>query len=390
MSGRASTETPPNPTPEKPLDKGDIRRIHSYIKDETDGAALYRALAKAEQDERLSGVYGRLAETEDRHRAVWEEKLRRAGHEVPAYRRSWRVVVMSWIASRFGANSVSNIVSRMESDAYQMYDAEPDAIAAGLPADERSHARLFREIARDNVPGEAIDIAGFERRHQGVSGNAIRAAVLGANDGLVSNLSLVMGVAGAASGGNIVMVTGVAGLFAGALSMALGEWISVQNSAEYYRRQVKVERDELTEMPEEEREELVLIYQAKGFDEATARRMADRVFSNNELALATLTREELGLGEDDEANPWTAAIVSFCTFSVGALMPVLPWFFLDGNEAIPGSLLLSGFGLAATGGIITLFTGRGVLFSAGRMLLFGMAAAAITYAIGSAIGAAAL
>lgn len=378
------------PSSAEPLSKADIRRLRHYVRDETDGAALYRALARTEKDQRLAGVYSRLAETEDRHRQVWEDKLRAAGHKVPRFRKSWRVRVMSWMAARFGANSVSGIISRMESEAYHMYDDEPDAVAAGLPAEERSHARLFREIANESKPGQAFDIAAVEGRHSGVSGNAIRAAVLGANDGLVSNLSLVMGVAGAASGGNIVMVTGVAGLLAGALSMALGEWISVQNSAEYYQRQVAVERDELTEMPEEEREELVLIYQAKGFDEASARRMADRVFANHELALATLVREELGLGEEEEANPWTAAIVSFLTFSAGALMPVLPWFVFDGNAGIAGSLLLSGVGLAATGAIITLFTGRGVLFSAGRMLGFGMAAAAITYAIGTAIGSAAL
>lgn len=372
------------------LTKDDVRRFRHYIKDETDGAALYRALSRSEKDERLAGVYARLAETEDRHRHVWETKLRDAGLSVPRFRKSWRVRVLGWIAARFGANSVSTIVARMESEAYHMYDVEPEAVAAGLPAEERSHARLFKEISSENKPGQAVDIAGIERRHNGVSGNAIRAAVLGANDGLVSNLSLVMGVAGAASGGNIVMVTGVAGLLAGALSMALGEWISVQNSAEYYKRQIAVERDELTEMPEEEREELVLIYQAKGFEEEAARRMANRVFSNHELALATLASEELGLGEDDDANPWTAAIVSFLTFSAGAMMPVLPWFVLDGNAGVAGSLLLSGAGLAGTGAIITLFTGRGVLFSAARMLGFGMAAAAITYAIGTVIGSAAL
>lgn len=366
------------------LSSADVKKLRSYIKDETDGAALYRRLADAEANPDLAEVYRKLAATEDRHRHFWEQKLQAAGVSVPKYSPSFRTRVLGWVARRFGTNLVAPLASQMESKAYGMYDQQPEAVAAGLPRDERSHARVFREISRAGITG--VDIASVEGRHSGASGNAIRAAVLGANDGLVSNLSLVMGVAGADPGGNIVLVTGVAGLLAGALSMALGEWISVQNSAEYFQRQIQIERDELAEMPEEEKEELVLIYRSRGLDQATAQEMAERAFDNHHLALQTLAREELGLGGDEGGNPWTAAIVSFLTFSFGAIMPVIPWLFVEGFVGIAGSLVLSGLGLVLVGLATTFFTGRGAWFSAGRMLLFGLTAAAITFGIGSLLG----
>jgi vacuolar iron transporter family protein len=371
------------------LTKDDIRRYRENIRDEVDGAALYRALADAEEDERLSGIYRRLAETEDRHRAVWEEHLRTAGADVPAFKPSRRVRMLGWLARRFGADSIAPIAMRMEANAYTMYDNQPEAVARGLPRDERSHARIFREIARTGFGREVPPIARIEGRHRAVSGNAIRAAILGANDGLVSNLSLVMGMAGANPGSNVVLVTGLAGLVAGALSMALGEWISVQNSHEYFRHELQVERDELDVMPEEEMEELVLIYQAKGFTEHEARALADRVFENREEALHTLAREELGMGEELGGNPWIAALVSFLTFGTGAAMPVIPWFVFDGFLAVVGSLVLAGLALLFTGALITFYTARNIWFSAGRMLLFGMACAAITFGIGLLIGMAA-
>lgn len=371
-----------------PLSPEDVERYTRNIRGEVDGAALYRYLAAAESDERLRTVYERLAETEDRHRALWEDGLRRAGHEVPVFAPSRRTRFLGWLARRFGPESVAPIAFRMEASAYTEYDDQPEAVAAGLPGDERSHARIFREIAGTSG-GAAVPIASLEGRHRGVSGNAIRAAVLGANDGLVSNLSLVMGVAGAGPEPGVVLLSGIAGLLAGALSMALGEWISVRSSAESVERQVRIEREELEAHPEEELEEMVLIYQAKGFSEHEARMLAERVFTDSGAALETLAREELGVGGDEGGNPWTAAGVSFVTFAVGAVMPVIPWVFVGGSTAIALSLAFAGAGLALTGAIITVFTGRGVLFSAGRMLLFGLAASVVTFGIGAAIGAAA-
>ncbi len=370
-----------------PASPADLERYRRNLRDEVDGAALYRALARAEKDPNLRQVFERLAASEDRHIALWEQKLREAGAPVPAYRPSLRVRLLGWLARRFGTATVSPIVTRMEMSAYTMYDDQPEAVAANLPRDERSHARLFRELARSTRgrPVE-VDIARLEGRHRSGTGNALRAAVLGANDGLVSNLSLVMGVAGANPGPEVVLLAGVAGLLAGSLSMALGEWVSVRSSAEAFARQLEVEREELDLMPDEELEELVLIYRAKGLDEEEARATAERILANRERALDTLAREELGMSEDEAGNPWVAAGTSFLTFSIGAIIPVIPWLVLSGAAGVAASAVASAVGLFGLGAAVTLFTGRSVLYSGLRMLAFGLAASAITFGIGRLIG----
>ena len=369
------------PPPER---AADIKRYRGNLRDEVDGAALYRLLAKAEKNPHLRTVYERLALSEERHLALWETKLREAGAEVPVFRPSFRIKLIGWLARRLGTTAVSPIVARMEIAATGMYDNQPEAVEANLPADERSHARLFREIS--GAGPSSVDIARIEGRHRGANGNALRAAVLGANDGLVSNLSLVMGVAGADPGRDFVILSGVAGLLAGSLSMALGEWISVRSSSEALDRQLAIEKEELAAMPEEEEAELTLIYQAKGLSEADARATARRIIADPEIALATLAREELGMGGEEDGSAWVAAITSFLTFSIGAVLPVLPWLVFSGTAGIAASAVASGVGLFLTGAIITLYTGRSVLFSGARMLGFGLAAAAITFAIGRLIG----
>ena len=252
-----------------------IKRYLANYRDEVDGVALYQLLAGAETDVHLKEVYTRLAASEERHLELWRERLRSVGAEIPEFRPSLRVKTLGWLARRFGTAMVSPIVTRMEMAATAMYDDQPEAVAANLPADERSHARLFREISRTSGRLD-VDIARVEGRHRAGTGNALRAAVLGANDGLVSNLLLVVGVAGANPGRDVVLLAGLGGLIAGSISMALGEWISVRSSSEAFARQVAIEREELELMPEEEEEELFLIYRAKGLQEEEARVMAKR------------------------------------------------------------------------------------------------------------------
>lgn len=367
--------------------EADIKRYQRNLQDEVDGSALYRLLAEAEKDPHLREVYTRLAASEGRHQALWADRLRAAGAEVPDYKPSFRVKTLGWLARRFGTATVSPIVTRMEMAATTMYDTQPEAIAANLPADERSHARLFREIGRSGAGRLDVDIARVEGRHRAASGNALRAAVLGANDGLVSNLLLVMGVAGAAPGRDFVLLAGLGGLLAGAISMALGEWISVRSSAEAFARQVAIEREELEANPEEEEEELFLIYRAKGLNEPDARAMAARIISNHEVALDTLTREELGMSESEVGNAWVAGGTSFLTFAAGAVLPIVPWLFVGGTSGLVASAILSALGLFLTGAITTLFTGRSVLFSGARMVLFGAVGAAFSFAVGGLIGA---
>lgn len=365
----------------------EVKRFREYYREEVDGAALYRLLADAEKDPHLKEVYVRLAASEERHIALWETKLRDAGAEIPRGGPSLRVRALGWLARRFGTPVVAPIVTRFEQSATTMYDGVPDAMEHNLPADERSHARLFNEISRR--PGEAragVDIARLEGRHRSGSGNALRAAVLGVNDGLVSNLALVMGVAGASPGRDVVLLSGVAGLLAGSFSMALGEWVSVRSSVESFQRQMSIEAEELALMPEEEMEELTLIYQAKGLSEENARATATRILANPATALDTLVREELGLSEGEAGNAGVAAFTSFLTFTVGAAVPVIPWLFVGGGTGVTISTIASGVGLFAVGGITTLFTGRSIFVSGGRMLVLGLAAAAATFGIGKLVG----
>lgn len=230
-------------------------------------------------------------------------------------------------------------------------------------------------------------LARLEGRHRATSGIALRAAVLGANDGLVSNLSLVMGVAGAALDATAILITGLAGLLAGAGSMAMGEWLSVQSSRELYQRQIEIEAAELVEVPDDEQQELALIYEAKGLSREHANELAGRLVADQATALDTLSREELGIDPEELGGlAWEAAATSFVLFALGAIVPVLPFFALRGLPAVGVSLLLSALALFGVGAAITLLTGRSVLYSGARQVGIGLAAAILTYGIGTLIG----
>lgn len=374
---------------ESDRDAADVRQWRVTRQSELDGALLYDVLATAEADTRLAEVYRRMAAVERRHAAAWEARLQAAGAAVPPFRPSWRTSVLVWLARRFGPGLVLPTVTTLEDKGSSEYGGPGAGTAvAAMAADERSHARLLRQITQTTQGGlEGTLLARIEGRHRAAGGNALRAAVLGANDGLVSNLSLVMGVAGAELAGSTILVTGLAGLLAGAGSMALGEWLSVQSSRELAQKQLRTEQLEIATAPEEEAEELALIYQARGLDEAQAREVATRIMSDGAGALDTLAREELGIDPQSlGGSAWEAALTSFVLFAVGAVIPVIPFFFLAGTAAVALSALLSAVGLFAIGAGITLFTGRGVLFSGSRQVLFGLTAAALTYAVGRLVG----
>lgn len=358
--------------------------------DEIESAYLYRALAKAESQPALAEVYRRLALTELDHAKVWEDKLLQNGYPIPKRRIGWRTRSLALFAKWFGPQFVLPTINAMEQVDSHGYDAQPDARETQLPSQERSHARLLQAIATPNNAGmDGNTLSQIEGRHRTAGGNSLRAAVLGASDGLLSNLSLVMGVAGADQSGKSILVTGIAGLLAGACSMALGEWLSVQSSRELYERQIAIEKREVAEVPDEEEEELALIYEAKGFPTTQAQALAAKMMTNQTTALDTLSREELGIDPDElGGSAWTAAITSFFLFATGAIIPVAPFTFLTGPQAIYVSLLLSGLGLFAMGAGITLLTGRSIFYSGTRQVVFGFAAAAITFGIGRLIGVA--
>jgi VIT1/CCC1 family predicted Fe2+/Mn2+ transporter len=374
-------------TDERP-DPAALRRYQANWQAEIDSATLYESLADAERVPALAGVYRRLAAVEREHAGFWEARLRTGCTTVPPPVPSRRARTLRWLARRFGPAFVLPTLIEAEAGDSSGYGRQPESAGTALPAQERSHGRVLRAI-RGIGPGgmEGGALARLEGRHRAVGGNALRAAVLGSNDGLVSNLSLVMGVAGAELAGRGILITGLAGLLAGAGSMALGEWLSVQSSRELYQRQLAIEHEELTASPEEEAEELALIYEAKGIPPEQARALAARVIASPATALDTLAREELGIDPEQlGGSAWEAAITSFLLFALGAMVPVLPFVFLSGTAAVLVSVGVSAVALFGIGAAITLMTGRGLLFSGGRQLLFGLAAAALTYGVGRLIG----
>jgi VIT1/CCC1 family predicted Fe2+/Mn2+ transporter len=366
---------------------GETPRYLSNRQKEIDGAAMYRALGEAERQPQMAKVYRKLADTEEHHALAWEKRLSKLKIAFPPRRPSWRVWIMIWLARRFGPGYILPTLTSNELADSQAYGSQPEAEAALFSSDEKSHARL---LALASQPGGGLrggSIARLEGRHRASGGNALRASVLGANDGLVSILSLSMGVAGATSSNADVLIAALAGLLAGAGSMALGEWLSVQSSRELYTHQLKLETQEIDENLQEELDELSLIYQSKGLPAKRARELAHHISKDKATLLDTLAREELGIDPDElGGSAYEAAFSSFILFAVGAFFPIFPFLFWGGPTAILISLLVSAVGLFVIGAAITLMTGRSVLYSGFRQVVVGMVAAGLTYGVGRLIG----
>ena len=396
---------------------GDTARSLENLRLEQDAIVLYDRLAAIERDPRRAAAFRHIAGNERRHAAIWAEKLRAQGIAVPeptAPRLRVRLIML--LARLFGTRAVSDLVKALEGDEENVYEeqaASPEI--AAIAADEREHAEIWRrldgpgsagrtpgaapdrrEAAREGPPARDVtavaaatspeDIASRERWHRSARSGTLRAVIFGVSDGLVSNLSLVMGVAGASDQGRFILLAGIAGLLAGAFSMAAGEYISMQSQRELFERQIELERAELEAMPEEEERELAGVYVAKGFAPDEAARIAHRIFQDRELALDTLVREELGLDPDELGSPWGAAGGSFAAFAVGAVIPVVPYALATGLPAFVASLVLSLGALFAVGAGVSLLTGRGALFSGLRQVGIGALAAAITWGVGRLIG----
>jgi VIT1/CCC1 family predicted Fe2+/Mn2+ transporter len=306
------------------------------------------------------------------------------------------------VARLFGTRSVADLVKALEGDEEQAYDAqEASPEVAAIAADEREHAEIWDRLGsakpltvrRDGVAvagraTSAADVGRYEQWHRtSARSGTLRAVIFGVSDGLVSNLSLVMGVSGAAaSNPRFVLLAGVAGLLAGAFSMAAGEYISMQSQRELFEHQIALERAEMEAMPEEEEAELAAAYRAKGFARDEAARIAHRLFQDPDAALDMLVREELGLDPDELGSPWGAAIGSMISFALGAAVPVIPFLFGGGLVITVVSLGASLVALFAVGAGVSLLTGRGMVFSGLRQLAIGLGAAIVTYLIGTAIG----
>ncbi|MBI2712397.1 MAG: VIT1/CCC1 transporter family protein [Bdellovibrio sp.] len=373
--------------------KKDPTRVSRYLENwqfEVDSASQYRFLAETEKDPGLKQVFQKLAEGEEAHIVFWEKYLAQIDCNPGPRKPSWRSRVLTLFARKVNRRVALSTIASAERTSRVSYAKQPETAATPMASQERWHARVIQELMENSQSGvEGGTLARMEGRHRSSGGNALRAAVLGANDGLCSNLSLVMGVAGATLPGSEVLLTGIAGVLAGSLSMALGEYVSVASARELALREIQIEADEYEIDPQSEAGELQLIYQAKGLTPEEAKATVDQLLKNPSKLLDTLSREELGINPEDlGGSAFEAAFTSFLLFAAGALIPVLPFFFLQGSSAVILSLALSAIALFGIGALITVFTGRSAWFSGGRQLLLGVAAAAATYAIGSWIGAA--
>jgi vacuolar iron transporter family protein len=270
------------------------------------------------------------------------------------------------------------------------YVGQPETSPTKMTSEEHAHARVLSTIERSQRGGlTGGSLARLEGRHRAASGNALRAAVLGANDGLCSNLSLVMGVSGAAVSEHTLLITGLAGLIAGACSMALGEWVSVQSARELAQHEVGIEARELADDPAGEGEELALIYEAKGLSETESKAVSGQMMADPARALDALSREELGIDPEElGGSPGTAAITSFLLFSIGAAVPVMPYAVLAGRMAMIVSVSASALALFGVGAAIAVLTGRSTLRSGGRQLALGLLAAGVTFGVGRLLGVA--
>jgi len=357
---------------------------------ERDAVILYEALAEIEKDPQRASAFERIAGNERRHAGIWADKLRERGVDVPPAptRPRPRIAVILFLARLFGTKAVSDLVTSLEGDEEELYEAQSSPEVESIAADEREHAEIWRKL-KDPDHNPERDIASRERWHRSGRSGTLRAVIFGVSDGLVSNLALVMGVAGAAGDqGHFILLAGVAGLLAGSFSMAAGEYISMQSQRELFERQIALERAEMEAMPEEEEAELAASYRAKGFTADEAARIAHRIFQDPAMALDHLVREELGLDPDELGSPWGAAFGSFVAFAVGAAIPVVPYLFGGGMTILLISLGLSLVALFAVGAGVSLLTGRSLAFSGARQLGIGLAAAIVTYLIGSLIGVA--
>lgn len=357
----------------------------SSIQTEIDASFLYSKLAEKESDPVVANVFSQMSDIERSHAEAFAKK---AGIPVEQLMKpSWRALTLNTIGKVFGYDYVFGVLMDTEKSLSNGVLLNKKKLNMQLTGAETNHVKILRTILEkeENVTGKQL--SRFEKRHRSVGGNAIRAAVLGGNDGLVSNFSLVMGVAGASAGNTGVLLAGSAGLLAGALSMSLGEWISVKSSQELYENQMELEMEELETNPEGEMRELALIYIAKGIPEAQAHEMAAEIMKDKDQAHEILVREELGIDPAEmEGSAMEAAIYSFILFAIGAIIPLFPFIFMEGMKAVYFSIGFSAIGLFLIGAAITLFTGKNVWYSGMRQVLFGLAAAAVTFGIGRLIG----
>jgi VIT1/CCC1 family predicted Fe2+/Mn2+ transporter len=335
--------------------------------EERQSAWLYRRVSDAESGTARQHLFLELAAEADRQAGLWAARLAERGVPLPAWRPSLRARLVARLLRYCEPATLRPLLAALKVRGMSVYVSAYSATGQSTTGHTKDGERRHRVLA---------------------DGNDLRAVVFGVNDGLVSNLSLMFGMAGSGAGDSAVVLAGVAGLLAGSLSMAAGEYVSVRAQRELHDNQIALERAELDAYPEAEASELATIFEARGMGREAARQAADALIADPDRALATLAREELGLDPDSLASPWRAALASFFAFCVGATIPLLPFTLATGMDALAGAVVLSSAALMGVGALVALFSGGAAARSALRMLAIGLGAAAVTWMIGRALGVA--
>jgi len=364
----------------------EIQVLQGYWRDEMEAASVYDRLAQESKDEATRTLLMEMRDTEKRHAGRWEERITALGGTLPSPPSPWKARWMSWLARLAGQGRAFQQLEGVERRAVAAYGADLTGAASAqtageIQADEKQHAAALRVMGHGK--GQDLDsILNREEWHT-KAGGSMRELIFGVNDGLVSTLSLVSGVAGAAVSRSFVLLAGVAGLLSGAISMAAGAYVSTKSQREVHEAQVALERRELKLDPQEEMEELRILYQLKGYGEEEARQIIERLSQSEELMMEALERDELGLMPESFANPWLAGLQSGAAFVVGSFIPLIGYLFFGGTTAVVISVGISIGALFVVGALKTLFTGLNWLRSGLEMVVIGVVATVFTYLIGS-------
>ncbi len=393
MTDMRGSQTQP-PTQDAPPSGGAraqlIAALQQNWRREQEGARTYRDLATHEKDPNKRAVLLRLAEAEERHAFKWEGKLVELGAAPPSYNITWRDRLRDFVRRGIGTDAALRQmeaaedvdIARYEAHAQAVSDEEAQRMLREVRREEESHGRIIREMVAPEGPQGMLDLMLRRERWHKRGGGWIGDAIYGANDGLGAVFGIVSGVAGATGSSQTVLIAGLAGMLASALSMGSGAYLATKSEREIYQAELDRERKEIEEDPEEEKEELALMYMLKGFTEEEARSLAERLAEKPEQFLSTLAHEELGLSEGNFPTPVLSAVSAAISTGLGALIPIIPFFFLTGFAAVLWAAGVSLVAHFAVGAAKTLITGRSVFVSGMEMTIVGAVEAAITYSLG--------
>ncbi|MGZ3602039.1 MAG: VIT1/CCC1 transporter family protein [Ktedonobacterales bacterium] len=368
-----------------------IAALQQNWKREREGARTYRDLAAHEHDTSKRAILERLAQAEEHHAEKWERKLAELGAAPPPLRFGWRDKLQAWVRRGIGTEAALRQMEAAEDVDIARYEAHAKAVSDEDAAhmlrevrrEEEAHGRVIRDMIGPNAePQSVLDVLLRRESWHKRGGGWIGDAIYGANDGLGAVFGIVSGVAGATGNSKTVLVAGLAGMLASALSMGSGAYLATKSQREIHQAELDRERKEFEEDPESEREEMELFYQLKGFTEEESRTLVDRLIARPEQFVTMMAHEELGLSEETFPNPALSALSAAVSTGIGAFIPIIPFFFLSGLAAVIWAAIISLAAHFAVGAAKTLVTGRSVWASGTEMTVVGAIEAAITYGLG--------